>query len=169
MNSKFSSIVVGIIFIVFGGTLLLDKLGIIYFTWDDAFPFVLIALSVLSFISVARGNKSNAFWGTTLGILGVFFLLHNYEIFHYLWIGDTWPVYLVAIGLGFVVLYFFKPEDWGVLIPGGILTFLGVIFLLETMDLSWYTIRLLKNFWPLILILIGFGLIGSSIAKRTEK
>ncbi|MBN2411038.1 hypothetical protein JXQ31_05045 [candidate division KSB1 bacterium] len=169
MNNRFSSIVIGIIFIVFGVSILLDKLGFIYFTWDDAFPFVLIALSVLSFISVARGNKSNAFWGTTLGLLGVFFFLHNYEIIPYLWIGETWPVYLIAIGLGFIVLYFFKPKDWGVLIPGGILTFLGLIFFLQTMDMSWYTIRFLKNFWPLILILIGLGLIGSSLDRRANK
>jgi len=169
MNNKFSSIVVGVIFIVFGTILLLDKLGIIYFTWDEGFPFILMALSVLAFVSVAKGKKNNAFWGTTLGILGIFFFLQNYEIIHYLWIGETWPVYLIAIGLGFIVLYFFKPQDWGVLIPGGILTFLGAVFFLETLDLSWYTIKHIKNFWPLILILIGLGLISSSLAKKAEK
>ncbi len=166
MNGKISSVLIGAMFIVFGAIILLNKMDVFNFSWDEGVPLFLIALSVLSFISVFQGNKGNAFWGTVLGLLGVFFFLRNYGIIGYFWFDEIWPVILIALGLGFIVTFFFNPRDWGVLIPGGILTFLGTVFLMETLHVSHHTRKLVHEFWPLILVLIGIGLISNSISKK---
>ncbi|HPG42095.1 MAG TPA: DUF5668 domain-containing protein [bacterium] len=166
MRSRFSSIATGVLFIIIGIILLLNKLDVINFGWDEALPFLFIALSVLSFFSAFTGKKGNSFWGGFFGILGVFYLLQNYDVFDYFWFGDTWPVFMLAFGIGFIVMFLFNPRDWGVLIPGGIFTFLGLVFFLESLDLAWITMRVIKNLWPLILVLIGIGIITSSLSKQ---
>lgn len=168
MRNQFSSIITGVFFIVIGIILLLNKLNMINFGWDEAVPYILIAISLISFYSAFTGKKGNSFWGGFLGTLGAFYLLQNFDVFNYFWFGDTWPVFMLAFGVGFIVMFLFNPRDWGVLIPGGFFTLLGLNFFLETLDLSSKTIHLIKNMWPLLLVLIGIGLINSSLSKQRQ-
>lgn len=169
MNNKRSSVFMGLLFVAIGSVMLLNTMRVIHFEWQDGYPLILIVLSILSFISVANGNKGNAFWGTTLGSLGLFFFLRNYGFIDYFWYDDIWPIFLIAPGLGFITVFFFKPDDWGVLIPGGILTFIGINFFLDSLGVSWRIQQQVRDFWPLILVIIGIGLISNSIWKHKNE
>jgi hypothetical protein len=168
MKNLTASLIVGIVLILIGVGILLDKWDILDFTWEEFYPLVLLALSLLSLLKVTQGRKDASFWMVFLGTLGLFYFLRNYDIIISLWYIDSWPVLLLALGLSFVVMYFFKPYDWGNLIPGAILTFLGVAFLLKEMDVRWLSFDLVADFWPLILVLIGMGIIISSLVGKKE-
>jgi len=169
MGKQFTSIFTGVLFILLGILLLLDRYGVFEFSWNEIYPIVFLVLSGFSFASVARGNKSSALWGTVFGIFGLYVFLRNYGVVDYFWYGELWPIIVLSFGLGFIVLYFFQPHDWGVLIPGGILTFLGIIMVLDTFGVPIYTIETIKDFWPLILVLVGGGLIASSLRHKTKE
>ena len=88
MNKQFSNTFFGVLLILFGVVLILNKLEIIYFTWTEIYPIGLIIISVWSFINVSKGNKNASFWGTVCGVLGIVFLLRNYDLIDYfLYIG----------------------------------------------------------------------------------
>jgi hypothetical protein len=71
-----------------------------------------------------------------------------------------WPVFPLIIGIAFLVLFIFRPRDWGLLIPSGILLLFGLIFLLYNYGLmDYHPIRVIWEFWPLILVIVGIRLI----------
>ena len=166
MNKQFSNTFFGVLLILFGVVLILNKLEIIYFTWTEIYPIGLIIISVWSFINVSKGNKNASFWGTVCGVLGIVFLLRNYDLIDYFLYIEIWPIILLAFGFGFLVLYIFNPEDWGVLIPGFILFFFGSFFLLESLSIDVDLFGFVFDFWPLILIIIGAGLILKTLSQK---
>jgi hypothetical protein len=166
MNKQFSNTLVGVLFILFGVVLILNKMDIIYFTWTEIYPIGLLFISVFSFINVSRGNKNASFWGTVCGILGVVFFMRNYGYINYFLYFDVWPIILLAFGLGFLVLFMFNPADWGVLIPGILLSFFGTLYLLESSEIDVDLFDIVFDFWPIILVLIGLGLILKALSNR---
>lgn len=172
MTERERSHIPGIILIVIGTILLLHQLDLIYLRWRHIYPIILLAFGVLFFVStVTKKDKGAAFPATVLMVLGLFFFLRNYSYFSvdyyfYDW-EEFWPIFLIAFGLGFIALYFFKPEDWGVLIPGGVLSFFGVLFFLRSTGVFYW--RDFANFWPLILIAIGASIVISSLKRKAQK
>lgn len=170
MNRNNSSIIIGLIFILIGVGLLVDKMDLFDFGWQQIYPVIFILISVISFINVFAGQKNSAFWGGVFGVLGAFFFLRNFDLIPFFWFYEYWPIFLIALGVGFIVLYIFNPRDWGVLIPGTILTGLGLLFIFESMDLiedvlevAW---EIVWTYWPLALVLLGVGLILSSLKRK---
>jgi len=173
MNKNHSSLIIGLIFILIGAGLLLDKLNMFDFGWYQIYPVLLILISIMSFISIFSGNKNSAFWAGIFGVLGVFFFLRNFDVITAFWFSEYWPIFLLALGAGFILLFIFKPQDWGVLIPGFILTFIGVVFLVNTLNLYdleefiRFVFDLVATYWPLALVLLGLGLILNAVSKKT--
>jgi len=166
MNDRAKSILLGVLLILFGIALLLDKIGVWIFSWEETYPVIFLAISALSFLHVSGGKRDSAFWGTLFGLMGLFFLLRNYGLVYSFWFVPVWPVLLFSVGISFIVLYFFKPHDWAVLIPGSILTFIGLVFLLQELNVWWLGPHLVRDFWPLLLVIVGIILIIGSIAKK---
>lgn len=107
-------------------------------------------------------NKSGKVLGTILVILGALFLLKNFNIlgpfsgmisFGYL-VGKFWPaLFLILPGLLFHHGYFTgKRKDPGLLVPGGILLVLGIVFQVN-MLFGWWDVT-----WPLYIFSVAFGL-----------
>ncbi len=172
MTERERSYVPGIILIAIGVILLLHQLDLIYLRWRHVFPIILLALGVFFFVSIiTRKDKGAAFPATIFIVLGAFFFLRNFGYFsvdfYFYDFEEYWPIFLIAFGLGFIVLYFFRMEDWGVLIPGGVLLFFGILFLLRSARIFYW--RDFADFWPLILIAIGIGLVIGSLKRKTEK
>ncbi|MFQ5770870.1 MAG: LiaI-LiaF-like domain-containing protein, partial [bacterium] len=71
-----------------------------------------------------------------------------------------------AVGLGFVVLYFIKPQDWGVLIPGSVLLLFGIIFFLRVTGVFYW--KDFADYWPVILIAVGISIVINSLRRKTE-
>lgn len=170
MKKRYSAITIGLIFIFIGLGLLLDRLGIFNFGWMQLYPLLFLLISIVFFVNAFTGHKNAAFWGGAFGVLGVFFVLRNYDFIPFYWFVEFWPIFLIALGVGFLVLYIFRPDDWGVLIPGIVLTFIGFLFLIRSMDVMrdifYLTIDIIETYWPLILVLIGIGLIANSLRTK---
>ncbi len=73
---------------------------------------------------------------------------------------NLWPVFIIAPAVGFVALYFGGTKDSDLLIPAGILTGLGIIFLFVSYDLGEY--------WPILLILIGIVMIVLHLLNKRK-
>ncbi|MHC1747137.1 MAG: hypothetical protein AB9856_01950 [Cellulosilyticaceae bacterium] len=99
--------------------------------------------------------KSNYyFWGILLVIVGALGVLDN--IFGINLIGhySFWPLIILAIGLCFEFAYFSAKKAPGLLVPGGILTTIGLLFMFETLTnwhFSAYT-------WPVYPLAVAIGL-----------
>ena len=169
MKNKYNPIITGTVFIVIGVFLLLQKLQLIDLRWHEFYPFLFLGLGIVLFLKALRGNSNSAFWATFSLTLGLFFVLRNYDLIGDLWFADVWPVILIGLGLGFIVLFSFRPGDWGLVIPGFFLSVVGVLLFMDQLDLSWwYTKYVARNFWSIVLIVIGLAMIVGSLTRKSK-
>jgi hypothetical protein len=85
------------------------------------------------------------FWGAILILLGVLGLLDGLLNLNLLTMGNFWPAIILGIGFIFEYGYFSDKKNPGLLVPGGIMTVLGLLFFFETFtdwNFSEYT-------WPI--------------------
>jgi len=168
MSTHKHSIWPGLILIVIGALLLVNKLVPYSIGWYEIYPLILIAIGVLIFISViGKRDKGAVFFGTFLSLLGLFFFVRNFDIIPYYYMREVWPIILIILGLSFVSVFITKPADWGVLIPGGILLFLGIVLLLEKLHIIYLDIGdIIADYWPVLLIIIGGGIISGALKRQ---
>ncbi|MFZ3589548.1 LiaI-LiaF-like domain-containing protein [Bacillus sp. DJP31] len=94
--------------------------------------------------------------GTTLIIVGVIFSLQSFGIVTNFW-GYFWPMFLIVPGVIFHLAFFLsgaKKHLAGLLVPGGILLVIGLLFAFETMT-SW---QFSEDTWPIYLFAVALGL-----------
>jgi hypothetical protein len=157
----------GILLIVIGSSILLDRLYIIHFGWYRIWPTLLAVLGlwmvINSFIYEKRGK---IFGGTFIFLLGVLFVLKNFNII-YMRYDIFWPALFLILGLSFLMLFIFEPKDWGVLIPSIIFIGFGlfVIFTRLGYFYYWEIWDLIGMYWPVILIIIGVSML---LTKKKE-
>ncbi len=170
MAKREKSYIPGVVLIIIGTLFLFNELNIFNFRWRHLYPILMLGGSVLFLASMlTKKEKGAIFPATVLLILGLFFLLRNFDIFsfdyYFYYVEDFWPIFLVAFGCGFIALFFVRSDDWGVLIPGGILLFLGAVFFLRnTGFIYWQDIA---DYWPAVLIIIGVSIVVGSLRKKT--
>jgi uncharacterized membrane protein HdeD (DUF308 family) len=88
--------------------------------------------------------------GIVLIIIGLIFLLPS---FTNLTLRDLWPVLMLCPGILFFLGYVADRKNYGLLMPGAILTTYGLLFLYCSLT-DWYQMR---DLWPLYLIGPGIG------------
>ena len=170
MSEQKRSLVPGIILIGLGLWMVLDRLHIDAPT-EILFPAILVLFALfLLFETVRLKRPSTLFWGIALGLIGGFYLARNAGWVLYLYPDEYWPLFPLAIGLGFVGRFIMKPSDWGVLIPGALLLMVGGAAVMEMLDIWWEGWHhIWRLFWPLLFIALGAGiLIRSFRAKKDE-
>jgi predicted membrane protein len=97
--------------------------------------------------------------GAILLGLGVLFLLDNLGVVD---AGDVmrfWPLILLALGLTRLIAPG-RPEER---VGGIVLTVIGGVFLLRALHVPWIRLR---TIWPLVLVLLGAGLIWQALRGR---
>lgn len=146
----------GIVLVVIGLILFLGTLDIMRFHWSLILIIIGAVFFVFAFSSADRGS---VFPGTILLLIGLFYFLRYYDILdHHMYY--MWPVFPVIVGAAFLILFIFRPADWGLLIPAGILLLIGLVFLAYNYDFFDYNpVWLIHRYWPLILIVIGAKLL----------
>lgn len=153
-----SSIVSGVLLVLAGSVLLLHNFRIFYFA--DVWPLFLVVVGISLFATVrGKSDKGGVFPATILLLLGVFFFLERRG-----YIPDgiegSWPIFLIIVGVAFMVLFACQPDRSGSLIPGLILLFLGAVFTLDQYDLLPLDAKaFVLRSWPIVLILIGAAMI----------
>lgn len=118
-------------------------------------------------------NRSSKVLGGILVFLGILFLMKNMEIFDPIWrvfnlgalLSRFWPaLFLLLPGLLFHYNYFSgNRRNPGVLVPGGILLVLGLVFQFNMLFGGW------DITWPLIIFSVAFGLFELYIFGDREK
>jgi len=117
-------------------------------------------------------KKSNMIIGAIILLLGVYFLLHNLNIFRiYIDIFDIgflfsnfWPMFLIIPGFFMHMAYFSgKNTDAGILVPGGILLVSGLTCQLSTIFGNWHVM------WPGFLLAVAVGLFELYLFGPKEK
>lgn len=170
MAAKKGSIIPGVLLVTIGLWIFSRNLRYSHDLAFQVYPILLMVFALFLFIETYRRHNSNAlFWGIVIFVVGGFYLLRNYDLIPYFYIEEYWPIFLVALGLGFVGLFAFNPKDWGVLIPACIFLFFGAGFSLNSLhSFPWRWERYLENYWPVILIIIGLGIFLNGFTKRQQ-
>jgi hypothetical protein len=93
-------------------------------------------------------RNSSILWGSFFIILGIIFLVDRFYNFGLLDMSRFWPLFILVPGLMFEAGYFFSRKDPGLLVPGGILTTIGISFLINTL-VGWGTFKYTMPLFPL--------------------
>ena len=94
---NFSGMAVGIAIMVVGVLLLLDQTGIVYdLGWRHLWPTLLIAMGLARLAFPRVDGRRDGGW---MIVIGSVFLL---DTLHVLRFRDSWPLFIVAIGIGMV-------------------------------------------------------------------
>lgn len=148
-------IVMGIVFIVGN----LSRVGM-----EALWPVFPLAVGLAFWVGYFNDRKN---FGLLMpgSILVVVSLLFFYCNFLGWWRMETlWPVFILAPAVGFLAIYFGGTKDQGLLVPAGILSLVGIIFLFVSYGFG--------DYWPVFLIIAGIILIvvqGLPRGKREEK
>lgn len=105
------------------------------------------------------GKSANVWISIILIVVGVLFLLQNFDIFYIGDFWDYWPLILIAIGISKLLHSNFKD-----VYSASVLILVGVLLQLMTLDII--ELSDVLQFWPVILIIIGIRIILNQ--KRTE-
>ena len=109
---------------------------------------------------VSEGRRiSRLIAGGLLLLVGALFVLQNLGLVRAGQFGDYWPLFLVWIGLTRML----GPARARHFASGLVILGLGVFFQLDRLDVIWVPMR---HFWPLLLVVVGFGLIADSLISR---
>jgi hypothetical protein len=146
----------GTALIILGVLLLLDKADVIDYSW----PMILVLVGAAFLVSdfMTKQNRS-LFVGLLLTLLGLAFLGIEYDWFGWR-LHNEWPVLLLAVGLAFMITSLIRGEKRGMLVPGGIITGIALLFL--AVEARWIDSRAaydIFEWWPLILLGVGVWLI----------
>ncbi len=159
---KSSNFILGLGLILIGILLLFQNFGYIEINFREIWPFFVV-LSGLGFWIGFWGNRENhglIMPGTILTVYGFMFLYCATEDWSMMQV--IWPFFLIGPGLGFFFMYLLGNRDRDLLIPGSILTLLGLFFF---MGRTGYF-----RFWPVLLIILGIVLlIRHQITSKKEQ
>ena len=158
--------ILGVVFIVLGFALLLDRLDVVMLRWGRVFWSVVTmyggALVVLAFVN---RNRRNLRWGNLLLFFGGCVALHQWhaiprEDFYIV------PLLSVALGLSFFTSYLYEPRNFPLLIPAVVFVGFGTVFYLWWWEyLDWFDFRYYaRTYWPLLLVTLGLAI---ALRRRT--
>jgi hypothetical protein len=160
----------GVLLIIVGSVLLLDRLSILSFGFAR---IIWTTVSLIGAFHVVNGfsRKKNGaiFWGTVVFLYGLYFFLRTLQFLEF-YPHLLFSASLLIFGIAFLVLYVNNVKEWGFVIPGVLLGGLGTVLLLDRVELYelkelWLSVR---RYWPVVLILTGIAiLIGGKLKRPT--
>ena len=151
MERSSQHLVWGILLIILGVVFLLGNLSEVSMArlWP-VFPLV-VGLGFWIAYFENRQNAGILMPGSILVVTSLLFFYCNLTSWSEMEL--LWPVFVLAPAVGFIAMYLGGNRDRSLLFPAGILILIGIIFLSISHGLSEY--------WPILLIIAGAGLILS--------
>ncbi|NOX38576.1 MAG: hypothetical protein GXO78_13675 [Calditrichaeota bacterium] len=156
-------------FLVFAGLLLLVlQYQEIDWYFIRSYGFLMLGAAGLwrtLFLKSPRGVYLSSF----LFLLGGYFLLAEWGLYE-ISRGLNISVITLFLGIGFYFLFFFKARNWEYLIVGNLVIIMGLLFLLRYLGLipSRVLVRVVDDYWPVFLIIIGLALIIQSVSRSRK-
>ncbi|PAV27702.1 hypothetical protein CIL05_20610 [Virgibacillus profundi] len=141
-----------------GGYFLLRQLKVPIFTDFYSWPTLLIIIGLALLIhSYTAKNYQNLFGGTIILALGIHF--HGLE--HYSFWIDHWAVYLLIVGIAFIVRFLQTKHG---LLPGILLIGISLILIFSLEVPAWFdwiydVFEFIERFWPIAIIIVGIYLL----------
>jgi hypothetical protein len=153
--------VFGIFLILLGIGLILNKLHLLRYGWGT---IIWVCLAVAGFAAVVQAfivrRRGVVFWGSLLFFVSIAMLVHRYAVLDFE--PSNLPATMsIALGLSSLMVYFYDPRRFGVLIPVIIFGGYGVLYYLWWWDIvDWFDVRYyVLTYWPILVILWGLSLI----------
>lgn len=145
MTTQQRSLVPGVILIALGILFLLPRFFQIHVS--ELWPIFVIGGGIAFYVGffADRTNYGLLMPGTILTVIGLLFFYCTIEGWYMM--ENLWPFFIIAPGLGFVLMYMLGTKEQGLLIPAGILITLGTFFLLGRTEYDYL--------WPIVLIAFG--------------
>jgi len=109
-------------------------------------------------------KKVNYLFGLLLLFIGVLLILANFGVIEIVW-DNLWPLFVLIAGILFELSYFIYRKDAGLLVPGGILTTYGLLFLVNV-KYGWH---LMEDLWPIFPLGVAIGLFQLFLFGGREK
>ena len=101
-------------------------------------------------------------------LLGTFFFATTTGVLSWSDQGSLWPIYPLIVGVAFFAAYFASGrEQAGYLVPGAILSLVGLVFLGITLTGASYDY--IGKIWPIFLIIAGVILLVGPRLRWTER
>jgi hypothetical protein len=153
--------VIGTALILIGTALLLDQIGLMYFSWKKVFWIFGLAVGVaLALQGFILEKRRRVFWGSLLFFVSLHYILWSWGLVdrdYLLWL----PSMCVALGLAYFVLYLYEPTNFTLLLPSSIFIGIGVVSVLWWWEyLEWFEVEdALRTYWPLALVAWGVALL----------
>lgn len=110
-------------------------------------------------------KSSNLFWGIIFILFGIFILAYKVFNLGFLSMGNLWPAFVLIPGLAFEFSYFTSRTNPGILVPGGILTVIGILFFVQQDLIGW---EVSDYTWPVYLLAVAFGLFQMYIFSKNR-
>lgn len=168
--SKIQKTVIGIVLILLGVMSLLESIGLVSINYENNFYYLLQFIGLVMVFSAAeRTKRTSIFVGSILFISGmVFFIVDHYEILNPVKI--VIPSILISFGAGFLLLFIDNVKEKVFLILSVILFAITLLFIVlhdnyVSLDVANRMVYQMLEFWPVLLSLIGIGLLANSRIK----
>ncbi len=151
-KGKRPSIVPGLLLIFIGLIILLSNFEALDLDWEVLWTYIIIILGVIFWIGFIfdRSKEGLIMPGTILLTVGIIFNVS--ARFGWTEMDHLWPFFILAPAFGFYAMYIFGKRERGLLIPAGILTLVGLVFLMQSY-------RYIKYIWPIAMIAVGMLLL----------
>lgn len=99
-------------------------------------------------------DKKNMSLGTILIVLGALLFANQFLDLDLFSMERLWPMFVLIPGLIFEISFFVSGRNPGLLVPGGILTTIGLLFFFETYT-NWH---FAECTWPVYIFAVAVGL-----------
>lgn len=107
----------------------------------------------------------NSLWGVLLIAFGSLLMLNNFYDLGIFTMQKLWPLFILFLGAAFEVEYYATKKNSGLLVPGGILTTIGLLFLFETFS----GFKFAAYTWPTYPLAVAIGLFQLYLATDRQK
>ncbi len=160
-SNKWGNMIGGLIVIAIGVWFLLGSLGVNLPSIGRLWP-IFPALGGLAFlVAYYMGSENDAGFlipGVGGFLTGIFFFFFTFGVFEWAEMGRLWPIFPLIGGIAFVAVWLADGrKEFGYLVPagGGLgVGIIGLIFTFGGINLA--------NYWPVILIVIGLGILAQN-------
>ena len=156
MEQKKNSMIWGIFLIVVGIVFLIGNVSRV--GMETLWPVFPMAVGLAFWVGFVHDRKNYGLLmpGSILVIVSILFLYCS--IFGWWRMETLWPVFILAPAVGFIAMYFAGAKDQGLLVPAGILSAVGIIFLFVSSGLG--------DYWPIFLIIGGILLMAFGATRK---
>ncbi len=139
------SLIPGVLLIGFG--LFFLAVNFLQINLETVWPVILLVPAIVFVIMVARDRNAYGLMMPATILLVYALLFFTCEVSGWDILERLWPVFILAPGLGFFMLYLTGRREAGLLVPATILTGISLVFLLVNFGYGYL--------WPAVLILAG--------------